>query len=93
MHGVSQGFINGVFSGDFGSSFVSAAVSSLVSSGVQLGGGAAGIGNSGAATILLGTASGYLSAKLTGGNEWQAAATAFFVSALNHTAHKFEEND
>ena len=46
--------------------------------------------NSRVQTILYGT--GYLSAKLTGGNVWQAAATAFFVSALNHAAHVIEVN-
>lgn len=49
--------------------------------------------NSGVLTILFGTSSGALSAKLTNGNVWQGAATGFFVSALNHAAHKIKVRD
>lgn len=35
-------------------------------------------------TMFFGTVSGGLSAKLTGGNFWQGAATGLTVSALNH---------
>lgn len=39
-------------------------------------------------TMFFGTVSGGLSAKLTGGNFWQGAATGLTVSALNHVAHR-----
>ncbi|UYW02002.1 RHS repeat-associated core domain-containing protein [Flavobacterium agricola] len=92
MHGISQGFISGITGGSFETSFVSAMVSSLVSTGVEFTGVIAGIGDSGTATILFGTASGAIAAKLTNGNVWQGAAVGFFVSALNHAAHKIVEN-
>lgn len=93
LHGVTQGVISGITGGSFETSFVSAMASSIVSSGVQLGGAAAGIGDSDTATILFGTASGALSAKLTNGNVWQGAAVGFFVSGLNHAMHKIKVRD
>ena len=90
LHGVSHCVISGVTGSSFETSFLSAAVTSIVSGGVQLGGAAASIGDSGAATILFGTASGAMAAKHTNGNVWQGADTGFFVSALNHAVHKIK---
>lgn len=43
-----------------------------------------------AASVAFSTVSGGAVSELTGGNFWQGAATAFYVSALNHAAHKIE---
>lgn len=91
IHGVSQGVITAVQGGKFWSSFSSAALSSLLSSGFGRYGGI--VKDSKVGMIAFSTVSGGAVAELTGGNFWQGAATAFYVSALNHAAHKMVEKD
>src|SRR5690606_7728983 len=88
-HGFTQGVITGVSGGSFDQGFWSAAISSVVSTFVQTGGVKV-FGSGDVATVLYGTASGGLSAELTGGNFWQGAATGLVVSALNHVAHRVD---
>lgn len=88
-HGFTQGVISAVQGGDFGSSFASAAVSSLLSAG--FGQFAGSLKDNTTAMVAFSTVSGGGVAALTGGNFWQGAATAFYVSMLNHAAHEMTD--
>ncbi|MGG5577561.1 RHS repeat domain-containing protein [Myroides sp. C15-4] len=85
-HGISQGAISAIQGGKFGSSFASAAVSSMLSFGFMEYGGS--LGDNSVAMVSFSTVSGGGVSVLTGGNFWEGAVTAFYVSLLNHTAHK-----
>lgn len=89
-HGMSQGVISVIQGGEFGSSFSSAAISSLLSAGFVKYGGS--IKDNTAVMVSFSTVSGGGVSVLTGGNFWEGAATAFYVSLLNHAAHKITEN-
>ena len=88
VHGFSQGVLSVIQGGEFGPSFSSAAISSLLSAGFFRYGGS--IKDNTAAMVSFSTVSGGGVAVLTGGNFWQGAATAFYVSLLNHATHKME---
>ncbi len=55
--------------------------------------GAGKFAGNGVGIIAFGTVSGGLGARLTGGNFWAGAATGFVVSAFNHVAHMFKQDD
>ncbi|MBB1139566.1 RHS repeat domain-containing protein [Myroides sp. WP-1] len=84
-HGMSQGIISAVQGGNFGSSFSSAAISSLLSAGFLKYGSS--IKDNTVAMIAFSTVSGGGVSALTGGHFWEGAATAFYVSLLNHSVH------
>lgn len=89
MHGISQGFIAGISGGDLGQGFISGMVSSAIGSlagglntAIKLKDTASDI-----STMLFGSASGGLSAKLSGGNFWEGVAIGLTVSG----SHKIQE--
>ncbi|MEM9687566.1 MAG: RHS repeat-associated core domain-containing protein, partial [Bacteroidota bacterium] len=89
-HGMTQGVMSGIQGGNFWQGAASGALASIgASAWGNLGGNFA---QSGAGQITFGTVSGGAGAALTGGNFWEGAATGFVVSALNHVAHRIEQN-
>jgi RHS repeat-associated protein len=100
-HGTFNGMVSGMQGGNFWNGFASGSLSSISSSLWQGGSlakggswdGIVGSGGNEYSTIAFGVISGGAGAALTGGNFWKGAATGLMVSALNHVAHSFGQND
>jgi len=94
-HGITQGMIAGISGGNFSTAFFSGALGSIGAGLFSIGMKSVNLGKSSKAigTLLFGTASGGVGAKLTGGNFWEGASIGLAVGLLNHLAHSFNQND